>query len=562
MATNPGSGDSAPTVWATHAVENQPSPFEERNLYLTDRVLREAVQREGGGWGEDHLRDYGARAGGELWEAGFDANRNPPELQTHDRYGHRVDQVQFHPAYHRLMEAGIGNEIHALSWRHPGPGTHVVRSALMYLHNQAEAGTMCPITMTHACIPALRHQPEVAREWEPRILSNRYDPRFLPPEQKTGLTLGMGMTEKQGGSDVRSNTTVAEPVTAAGPGRAYRLVGHKWFFSAPMSDAFLVLAQTVGGLSCFLLPRWCPDGTVNTIRIQRLKDKLGNRSNASGEVEFQHAHAVMIGEEGRGVPTIIEMVAQTRMDCMIGSASLMRQGLALAMHHCSQRRAFGDLLLNQPLMRNVLADLAVEVEGAAALTFRVAAALDRQSMAPREHAFARIATALGKYWICKRAAGHITESQECLGGAGYVEEHALPRLYREAPVNAIWEGSGNIQCLDVLRAMQKSPETVDVLLEELRQCRGENRYLDEAVQRIEQRLHGGAELPMEARVLVEDIALALQAGLLIRNGNAAVADAFCAARLGPNRTLLYGGLSDHADLDAILHRASPTEDGD
>ncbi len=557
MATRPHDMDAPHIHWATHTVENQPAPFEGRNLYLTDLSLQDAVHREGGGWGEERLRDYGARAGGELWLAGFDANRHTPELLTHDRYGHRIDQVRYHPAYHQLMDAGISNEIHALPWRQPGPGSHVVRSALMFLHNQAEAGTSCPITMTHACIPALRHQPDVARQWEPRILSNHYDPRFLPPEQKTGLTLGMGMTEKQGGSDVRTNTTRAEPVAGGGSGQWYRLVGHKWFCSAPMSDAFLVLAQSAGGLSCFLLPRWRPDGSVNAIRVQRLKDKLGNRSNASSEVEFEHAHAVMIGEEGRGVATIIEMVAQTRMDCMIGSASLMRHGLSLAMHHCGQRRAFGALLLEQPLMRNVLADLAVEVEAATALTFRLAAALDREATEPRERLFVRLATALGKYWICKRAPAHINEAQECLGGAGYVEEHALPRLYREAPVNAIWEGSGNIQCLDVLRAMQKEPETVDVLLEELRAAQGQNRDLDAAVRRVEQRLHGNADLPLEARVLVEDAVLALQGALLVRNGPAAVADAFCAARLGPERTLMYGGLDAGADLDGILERAAP-----
>ncbi|SEO51477.1 isovaleryl-CoA dehydrogenase [Aquisalimonas asiatica] len=559
MAANNAHNLPTATLWKTHDVTNQPPPFEGRNLYAADTVLRDAVHREGGSWGEDQLHQYGERVGGALWEAGFDANRNPPELHTHDRYGHRVDQVTFHPAYHQLMDAAIGNGLHALSWDQDGVGAQVVRSALMYLHNQAESGTMCPVTMTHAAVPALRHQPDVARIWEPRILSRQYDARFLPPEQKTGVTLGMGMTEKQGGSDVRANTTQAIPVGAEGPGRDYELIGHKWFFSAPMSDAFLVLAQSRGGLSCFLLPRWCPDGSVNAIRIQRLKDKLGNRSNASSEVEFLNAHAVMVGEEGRGVATIIDMVAQTRLDCMIGSGSLMRHGLAHAMHHCAHRKAFGSTLLKQPLMRNVLADLALEVEGATALTFRVAAALDRQQDDPAEAAFARIATALGKYWICKRAAGHITEAQECLGGAGYVEEHVLPRLYREAPVNAIWEGSGNIQCLDVLRAMQKSPETVQVVMDELRQARGENRHLDAAIQRIESRLGGNAELPMEARVLVEDLVLALQGGLLVRAGRQAVADAFCAARLGPERTLLYGGLPDGLDTDIILTRASPQE---
>ena len=550
------------TQISTHAVFNQANPLENYNAYSSDVALREALSSEDGAELEEQLMAYGAVAGSEILTLGRLANRFKPVLHTHDRYGRRIDHVEFHPSYHRLMELGIGHGLASLTWSGK-PGARVARSALMYLHNQFEAGTMCPITMTHAVIPALRVQPEIAAEWEPRVLAGEYDPSFCPAGEKRGVTLGMAMTEKQGGSDVRANTTMASPLGVTGPGQAYELVGHKWFCSAPMSDAFLSLAQTPEGLSCFLVPRFRPDGSVNPIHIQRLKDKLGNQSNASSEIEYPGTWAQMIGEPGRGVATIIRMVAETRLDCAIGSAALMRQATAQALHHCVQRQAFGRPLASQPLMMNVLADLALESEAAMRLALHLARRFEEAERGDEgAELIARIATPIAKYWVCKRAVGMINEAQECLGGAGYVEEHALPRLYREAPVNAIWEGSGNIQCLDVLRAMQKSPETVAVLLEELRQCRGENRYLDEAVQRIEQRLHGGAELPMEARVLVEDIALALQAGLLIRNGNAAVADAFCAARLGPNRTLLYGGLSDRADLDAILHRASPTEDGD
>lgn len=557
VRTSDASGPATRHEWASHAVVNQPPPFEPRNLYTTDRVLRDCVRTHGGSWGEARLRAYGEQAGSELWQAGFDANANPPTLRSHDRYGHRIDQVVFHPAYHRLMTAAMDAGIHALSWAEPGTGSQVVRAGLMFLHNQAEAGTMCPTTMTHAAVPALRHQPDVAAEWEPRIRRYHYDPRFLPPEDKAGITIGMGMTEKQGGSDVRANTTRAQPLGGGGPGRPYELLGHKWFCSAPMSDAFLVLARAPGGLSCFLLPRWRPDGTVNAIQIQRLKDKLGNRSNASSEVEFFDAYAILIGDEGRGVATIIDMVAQTRLDCMIGSTSLMRHALAQAMHHCAHRGAFGDLLIDQPLMRNVLADLALEVEGAAALTFRVAAAQDRAVDDPREAGLARIATALGKYWICKRAAGHITEAQECLGGAGYVEEHALPRLYREAPVNAIWEGSGNIQCLDVIRAMRKEPEAVAVLQDQLERHRGHNTHLDAAVDRVHQRLEATDRLPTEARLLVEDLVLALQGSLLLTHGDPHVAETFCAARLGPERALLYGGLPATADLETLLARATP-----
>ncbi len=539
----------------THEVFNQAPPLEGVNFYTQDIPLREAVSREGGAWGEKRLVKYGAIAGNELISLGFQANLNKPVLKTHDRYGHRIDEIEFHPAYHRLMQYSIENEIPTLPWREPKPGAHVVSHALSYLHSQVEAGTGCPLTMTYASIPALRHQPEVAAEWEPKILSTEYDPRNLPATQKKGVTIGMGMTEKQGGSDVRANTTVALPVGASGPGQAYELVGHKWFFSAPMCDAFLVLAQTEKGISCFLMPRWRPDGTRNAIHIQRLKDKLGNWSNASSEVEFHRAWAVMIGEEGRGVPTIIEMVSHTRLDCMAGSAALMRQALSQAIHHCSHRSAFGRLLIDQPLMQNVLADLALESEAAMAMMLRVARAFDESDSDEEAAAFARIATGVGKYWICKRAPMMINEAQECLGGAGYVEETILPRLYREAPLNSIWEGSGNIQCLDVLRAMSREKSSLDAFFSELKLAKGGNKLLDTAISDLHGEFGQLAGIEARARRVVEKMALTLQAALLVRAGNKVVADAFCASRFGSNRGFVFGGLPAGTDLSAIVSRS-------
>ncbi|MEX0729962.1 MAG: isovaleryl-CoA dehydrogenase [Aquisalimonadaceae bacterium] len=518
--------------WATHTVFNQVPPLESENLFNADIALAEAVKCFGGSWGLDDLAAYGALAGGPLWQAGIDANRYPPELETHDSMGNRVDHVRFHPAYHQLLEAAIGHGLHSLSWLRPGPGAHVVRSALMYLHNQAEAGTMCPVTMTHASIPVLRQTPELAKVWVPRILTGTYDPRFIPPERKAGLTIGMGMTEKQGGSDVRSNTTHATPMGHSGHAEPYRITGHKWFLSAPMSDAFLVLARTDAGPGCFLMPRWRPDGTLNAIRIQRLKDKLGNRSNASAEVEFQDAWAWMLGEEGRGIATIIEMVAQTRLDCLIGSAALMRQAVVQAVHHANYRQAFGRRLVEQPLMQTVLADLALESEAAILLGLRVAHAMDRSAANPQEAMLARVVSAIGKYWVCKRAPGHVYEAMECLGGGGYIEQSIMPRLYREAPVNAIWEGSGNIQCLDVLRAFQRSPDALEALRRELNAARGADSAYDHHLERIDRLLNGNRDtLQARARQLVEWLALGLQASLLHRFGRAEVAFAFSAMRL-------------------------------
>jgi putative acyl-CoA dehydrogenase len=539
----------------THEVLNQPPPLEHVNFYAQDLPLREAVAREGGAWGETRLMRYGEIAGNELIQLGFQANQHKPVLKTHDRYGHRIDEVEFHPAYHRLMQVAIEHELPTLPWRDPRPGAHVVSHALSYLHSQVEAGTGCPLTMTYACIPALRHQPEVARVWEPRILSTEYDPRCLPAEQKRGVTIGMGMTEKQGGSDVRANTTRAYPLGAGGPGQAYELVGHKWFFSAPMCDAFLVLAQAERGLSCFLLPRWRPDGSRNAIHIQRLKDKLGNWSNASSEVEFHRAWAVMVGEEGRGVPTIIEMVAHTRLDCMAGSAALMRQALTQAIHHCAHRSAFGRSLIDQPLMQNVLADLALESEAALALMLRVARAFDESARDEQAARFARIATGVGKYWICKRTPVMVNEAQECLGGAGYVEEHILPRLYREAPLNSIWEGSGNIQCLDVLRAMSRELGAVEAYLAELEPARGAHALFDAALADLEDELARRDGLETRARRVVEKMAVTLQAALLLRAGNRTVADAFCVARLGADRGRAFGTLPEGIDCSALIERS-------
>jgi len=538
----------------THEVTNQPPPFEGINLYRLDLPLQDWIARQGGGWAEARLDTYGALAGGPLLEAGVLANQNKPLLRSHDRYGHRIDQVDFHPAYHQLMAAAIEHGIPSLPWSEPGPGAHVARAGLMYLHNQADAGTSCPLTMTFASVPAIRLQPEIAEQWLPKILARTYDPANRPLAQKAGATIGMAMTEKQGGTDVRANTTRAYPVGAPGPGQAYELVGHKWFCSAPMCDAFLTLAQTEKGLSCFLLPRHRPDGTRNAFHIQRLKDKLGNWSNASSEVEYRGALAWMVGEEGRGVPTIIEMVAMTRFDCMIGSSSLMRQALSQALHHCAHRQVGGRPLTEQPLMQNVLADLALESEAALALTLRMGRALDNLAD-ERETTFARLVTAVGKYWICKRAPNAIYEASECMGGAGYVEESILPRLYREAPVNSIWEGSGNVQCLDVLRALSKEPGVLDALFDELGDGHGDAR-LKAAIARLKADCRDREDIQYRARQLTEDIAVALQAGLLLEAGNAAVSDAFIASRL-EGRGRVYGTLPRRLHIDALLARSAP-----
>ncbi|MEO1829132.1 MAG: acyl-CoA dehydrogenase family protein [Pseudomonas sp.] len=538
----------------THEVTNQVPPLEGINLYRADLPLQEWVHRYQGDWADMQLNAYGQLAGGALMEAGFLANENKPAFKSHDRYGHRVDTVDFHPAYHELMAAGIKAGITSAPWNDPRPGAQVARAATMYLHNQAEAGTSCPMTMSFACVPALRLQPDIAKTWLPKILSGQYDPRNLPIEQKSGATIGMAMTEKQGGTDVRANTTRAYPVGVGGPGQAYELVGHKWFCSAPMCDAFLTLAQTDKGLSCFLLPRHRPDGSRNEFYVQRLKNKLGNWANASSEVEYRGALAWMVGPEGRGVPTIIEMVSLTRFDCMIGSSSLMRQALTQATHHCAHRTVGTRVLSEQPLMQNVLADLALESEAALALTMRMGRALDNAHDA-QEDKFARLVTAIGKYWICKRAPGMINEAQECLGGAGYVEETILPRLYREAPVNSIWEGSGNVQCLDVLRALSKEPGVLDALFIELGDGHGSS-ALKQRIEHIKQHFADTDDIQYRARQLTEDVAIALQAKLLLEAGNSTVSDAFIASRLGEHGQA-YGTLPRGIDVAALVTRSTP-----
>jgi putative acyl-CoA dehydrogenase len=545
---------------ATHEVLNQAPPLVDYNLFDSDRALVEAVRREGGSWGEPVLRELGRLVGtAEVQAWGFQANQYPPVLRTHDRYGHRIDEVEFHPAWHSLLELACRYGLHSGPWREPRPGAHVVRAALFLLASENEFGHLCPVSMTYSVVPALRKQPALYAAWEPGILTTAYDRRFRPAPDKAGLLLGMAMTEKQGGSDVRANTTQAVPAGAAtGPGAEYVVTGHKWFCSAPMCDAFLVLAHTPRGLTCFLLPRWLPDGTRNRFFLQRLKDKLGNRSNASSEVEFDRAHAWIVGDEGRGVPTIIEMANHTRLDAALASTGMMRHATAQAIHHMAHRAAFGATLIDKPLARNVLADLALESEAAEVLTMRIARAYDAshtQADGAHEAAFRRIATAVAKYWLCKRAPSQIGEALECLGGAGYVEETILARMYREAPLNSIWEGSGNVICLDVLRAMTREPHTFDALRDELRLAAGVDRRLDALVAEIEADVAEPAELEGRARRFVEKLALALQASLLHRHAPAAVAEAFSASRLGGAWGRVFGTLPPSCDFGAILARA-------
>ncbi len=541
----------------THTVHNVSHELVNYNLFEQDAALQEAVVREGAAWACQELSSFGAMLGTpEYLELGTLANRYAPELDTHDRFGHRVDGVRFHPAYHQLMKTAIEHGLHASPWQTPRAGAHVARAAKTYMHTQVEAGHGCPITMTFAAVPAIQHTPALAGYWLPKIKAAVYDPRNVPDAQKQGVTIGMAMTEKQGGSDVRSNTTQAHPVGSGGEGQAYELVGHKFFVSAPMCDAFLVLAQAPGGLSCFLLPRWKPDGSKNAMQIVRLKRKMGNVSNASSETELRGAFAWMLGEEGRGVRTIIEMVAMTRFDCMVGSSAGQRAALSQALHHCENRSAFGKTLHQQPLMRNVLADLCLESEGSLALSMRVARALDHASD-PHEQALIRLITPVGKYWICKRTPNHAYEAMECIGGSGLMEDSVLPRLLRESPVNSIWEGSGNVQCLDVLRALQKSPSTVQVFFDELAKAKGANSHLDRYVIDLKNEFKVMDQFEYRARALVDRMALALQAALLVQQNNHAVADAFCASRLTAQGHHNYGALPTGVDCEAILARATP-----
>jgi putative acyl-CoA dehydrogenase len=518
----------------THEVFNQPPPLEDVNYFDADIALREGLEREGAGWAVDRVRDCGAVAGSaEAQEHGRRAERNAPRLETHDRYGRRIDRVDYDPSWHWLLRGAVEREIHALPWREPRAGAHVARAALELLWTQANAGVMCPVSMTYSAIPALRTDPEIAADWEPRLT--------LPDYERAALC-GMAMTEKQGGSDVRAGTTRAEP---AGDG-LFELTGHKWFCSHPMCDVFLVLAQAPGGLSCFVVERG------PGFELQRLKDKLGTRSLASSEVEFRGAPARLLGEEGRGVATIIEMVTHTRLDCVIGSAAGMRRGVAEAVHHARHRSAFGARLAEQPLMLNVLADLAVESEAATASALRLARAYDEDDKPLR-----RFATAVMKYWICKRATPHAVEALECLGGNGYVEESPLPQLLRDSPLNGIWEGSGNVISIDVLRALAREPEGLPAFLAECELGRGGDRRLDAHLDALPATLAelGGADAQWLARRAIEELALAFQASLLVRYAPPAVADAFCAGRLGDARGRAFGTLPRGIDGAAIVARA-------
>ncbi|MFF1440344.1 acyl-CoA dehydrogenase family protein [Streptomyces sp. NPDC058295] len=543
----------------THTVTNQPPPLTGYDVYGADQALVAAVERhldpELLDEAHGELSALGRAAGSEqLHEWAVQANEYPPKLCTHDRYGNRIDEVDFHPAWHRLLGKGVGAHL-TDAWVRPGG--HVRRAAGFLVWTQVEAGNGCPLSMTHAAVPALRADPELAAEWEPRLTSTIYDRELRPARLKAGALLGMGMTEKQGGSDVRANATVATPLAEDG---TYELTGHKWFCSAPMSDGFLVLAQAAplrgeGGLTCFLVPRVLEDGTRNVFRLQRLKDKLGNRSNASAEVEFDGTWARRVGEEGRGVRTIIDMVAATRLDCVLGSAGLMRQAVAQAIHHCTHREVFGGKLVDKPLMRNVLADLALESEAATVLALRLAAAYDDDG--EQERALLRIAVPAAKYWVTKRCAPVAVEASECLGGNGYVEESGMPRLVRESPLNSVWEGAGNIQALDVVRALQREPQALNAYLQEVGQARGADHRLDKAIKSLLTELADLGGVEGRARLLAERFALVLQGALLVRFAPPEVADAFCASRLGGDGGAAFGTLPHTLDLASIVERAEP-----
>ncbi len=557
-----------PTAATALPGPNQTPPLCDYNLFATDEALQEAVKREGAAaHGAQLARDGAAIGCAASFEHGRLANRHPPALQSFNVRGERIDALEFHPSWHALMEGIAARGYHSAPWaREDGrsvPGAHVARAAGYLMQAQVECGTLCPTTMTYGAIAALRRDSELARDWLPKLLTRTYDRRDLPIERKQGALIGMGMTEKQGGSDVRTNTTRAERTSDG----SYRVNGHKWFFSAPQCDAHLVLAQAASGLSCFFMPRRLPDGTRNGILIQRLKDKLGNRSNASSEVEFVDAWAQRLGEEGRGVPTILEMGTYTRLDCVLGSAGMMRQAVVQALHHARHRRAFGASLLEQPLMRRVLADLVIESEAATALSLRLAHAFE--SDAPSEATLRRALTSAAKFWVCKRGCELSAEAMEVLGGNGYTEELALARIVREMPVNSIWEGSGNIMCLDVLRAFAKSPSTSEVVLRELSATRGQNRYFDAAYERFAAQVTTGFEEAF-ARHFAQAFITLMQASLLLgaaasaaaaaaggSRGARAVAEAFCATRLDPEAGwgAAFGSSRAALDVDALLDRA-------
>ncbi len=541
------------TKLPTHLVTNQPPELVDFNLYDLDVALRNGVRRAGADWADARLRAFGASMGSATClQAGALANRHPPELTAFDRYGQRLDEVEFHPAYHQLLGAGLRAGIHCVAWGDER-SSHLVHAALEYLLVQTEASVCCPITMTYAAVPVLRQVPQLAAQWLPKLLNADYDPRSVPATEKTALTIGMALTEKQGGSDLRANTTRAQPCGTD----TYALTGHKWFCSAPMSDAFLTLAQAPAGLSCFLVPRWRPDGSRNAVFIQRLKDKLGNRANASAEIEYNDTFAWRIGDEGRGIKTIIEMVHHTRLDTCLAAAGLMRQAFVQAAHHCHYRVAFGRALALQPLMQNVLADLALEAEAALLLTLYAASCVDAAGLGSGQAALARVVVAIGKYWLNRRAPGAVFEAMECLGGAGYIETGPLPRLYREAPLNSIWEGSGNVICLDVVRALTKEVDITALLMARLQGAASVDARCRLALARITALLAKPAELEAQARHLVEFLALALQASLMLEHAPAFTSEAFIGARLGGAAGLAYGTLQAGTDCAGILRRAWP-----
>lgn len=541
------------TPFETHEVVNQPPPLADYNLYTSDPALREAVAREGGGWAEAALRACGARAGtAESFENGRLANAHPPILQTYDRFGRRCDAVEFHPAWHAVLSRLFEEGVHSSAWAEPRAGGHVVRAAKYLMLAQVECGALCPVTMTFGAVTTIRKVPKLAELWLPKLFSRCYDPRFRPIAEKAAGMIGMGLTEKQGGSDVRANATVARPLAESGD--EYELIGHKWFLSAPMCDAFLITAQAPGGITCFFMPRWRPDGSLNGIRIRRLKDKLGNRSNATSEVEFERAWAIRVGEEGRGIPTAIEMANHTRLDCVLGTTGILRQAVAQAVFHAAHRSAFQRRLVDQPLMRNVLADLAVETEAAVALALRLARTAE--SAEAGETVLHRLLTPAAKYWICKRGPTLAAEAMEVIGGNGYVEDSILARIYREMPVNSIWEGSGNVMCLDVLRVLAKSPAAVEAFRAELAPARGLDAHFDRFVAAWERALADPAEPETRARHLTEQLILALQGALLLRHGPAAVAAAFCASRLGGDGGRTIGTLPAGLDFKTIIDRAT------
>ncbi len=538
----------------THDVTNQPPPLEDVDLFGGDAALKGAVEKNAGASHLDRLSVYGAALGSaETMEWARQANKNPPQLKSFDRYGHRLDEVEFHPAYHRLMSLGLSTGYASLAWT-AKEGGHVAHAAMVYLQAGAEPGVGCPMTMTYAAVPALRHEPALAAEWEPRIKASRYDPRFIPAAEKEGVTIGMAMTEKQGGSDIRANTTRAEPLG----GDEYELVGHKWFCSAPMCDAFLTLAHTDAGITCFLVPRWRPDGSRNGFHIMRLKDKLGDRANASSEIEYHRAYARRVGEEGRGVRTIIDMVQHTRLDCVAGSAGGMRAAAREALWHAAHRSAFQKKLIDQPAMAMVLADISIETEAATALAFRLARAFDNAALNDSEAAFMRLATPIAKYWVCKRQPGLVYEALECHGGAGFVEEGPMPRLFRQSPLNAIWEGSGNVIALDILRALQREPDSLEAVRAEIAAAKGANAHLDKHIGLLDRWFKPGALSEATARAFAEDMALALEASALRQSAPDYVFDGFCNARLDPdNRSLAYGAITAAIDATNIVSRARP-----